>query len=573
MAWRTNMKEKKALLESTNAWLERNPAVSAGLGGLALGAGSYATVALIKEVLDLIEDRKKKHKLQHPGISSDTIVITTPKVPEKLASARDSFTVDTNKGRGHGGFKQARNEDGTFASGWELDFNACDSEEEKSASGENNSYNPTMLQDMGDIALGGALGIGGAGLGWYLMQKTYDYLKQKRLKREIAAAQQEYIDFLTYGNEKPAEVKEAQELNLKPVVQPSLAERATNAVGNFVTDKGNWSAMGGYAGTLAILLAAASTYLTKKFLDKKFEDTYDASSIPDDTKVKNIVFKTASAEKIAMTPVDAVAAIEFTSLIISAPGGVEKTAAGFYPYGVLPEDQREVAREYMKDPRGYTTMKMFEGLGMVGDDPSKWKYNTSQGGELDDLRRQALNIYENDPDGMMKVFMDPKYQKQREFMTRNALQRWYNGTGFGNTFVGKLLGAPINWLMGVVGNALANTKWGQRLMFNRIRNGAKAKADAYDKAHAQPSQVAEPPADVQNHTLMTEEQQEGKPETAKRQYTDNITVNGKPVLTYSSPAFTPTRDTHTVFGREQTPETAVDPQQEPVKPSNLAIVR
>ena len=563
------MKEKKALLENTNAWLERNPAVSAGLGGLALGAGSYATVALIKEVLDLIEDRKKKHKLQHPGISSDTIVITTPKAPEKLASARDSFTVDTNKGRGHGGFKQARNEDGTFASGWELDFNACDSEEEKSASGENNSYNPTMLQDMGDIALGGALGIGGAGLGWYLMQKTYDYLKQKRLKREIAAAQQEYIDFLTYGNEKPAEVKEAQELNLKPVVQPSLAERATNAVGNFVTDKGNWSAMGGYAGTLAILLAAASTYLTKKFLDKKFEDTYDASSIPDDTKVKNIVFKTASAEKIAMTPVDAVAAIEFTSLLIGVPGGAEKTAAWSMP-NLIPEDKRELAKEYQADPYDTTTRMMFEGLGMKGDN---WTYNDASGGDLDAARRAALGIYEQDPDRMMKAFMDPKYQKQREFMARNALQRWYNGTGFGNTFVGKLLGAPINWLMGVVGNALANTGWGQRLMFNRIRNGVKARTDAYDSRN---SAAAEPSEDVQEQLNRQDVKIEGQP--AVRQYTDTVTVNGAPALTFSSKPFEPTPSTHTAIGREPTEEDFDNGTWKTVEapkpaPAPLAVVR
>lgn len=472
--------------DDTAAFMERNPAVQSTLRGTAFGAGAYATVALVKEVLDAIEDKKKQKKRRKPKISDDTLVITTP----KLASARDFIKEFDNQNCGKASLRQSRNSDGTFASGFDV---VCEDDEEdamskldKEAQASNKEYreqyDPTFLENAGDTALGMFGGIAGVGLGWFLTQKTYDYLKRKRLEREIAAAQKEYIDFL----QKKSSVKEAATeyvgsySNVRPVVNPSAFESMLLNQEPQEETKDNAGGLGsnmlGIAGGTALLLAAASSYLTKKFLDKKFEEGEDDSNIVDRARVKNIVFKTASAE-IPVDAVDIVGGMELMAMIMQAkPNTNEKTASWIDD---IPGDAKPAAADQILS-------MVLNGGGINVDDPTQSTYGQPGHSEtpLNDMSAQVLSLFTDKDKGwqepLFNAFMTEKYRPVREYLARNRVTNWYNGTGFGDTWLGRFIQPAVDWIFGGLSNVMANTEWGKRIMADKMRQEMQRKLNDYN---------------------------------------------------------------------------------------------
>ena len=483
-----------------NAFVERNPYISTGARGAAIGAGTFATIAAVKEVLDMIEDRKKKKKAKKPTLSSDTIVITLPdKGDEKLASARDLALEEAKKHTTKptdGAWRQARNSDGTFASGWELDL--YDAAPEEKTAQEKEKYNPGVLQEGLDMGLGGASAVVGAGLGWYLAQQTYDYLKKKRLKREIAAAQKEYIDFLT--SEKTASIAGSYDRSIFHRIGDGAIEH-----GPF--DKEGLQNFGKYStGTVtatAILLALASTYLTKKFLDQKFNDLDTKTTINDVPKVNNIVFKTASAEEIPLTPADALAMVKFAEIMLEADSILMEKEAGLKGW-MLDQmmGQPDWIRKSMSGPMREKAMAgLFAGMGMEGDDPSTWTYNGNvdknnlSAEQLRDLRN-VHTLFSEDNDAAMKLFMSDKYKAQRENMARQYLNNWYGNSWLGKTFgTDTGFGQLMQKLLGWFGNYYANSSWGGKNMYNRMMSGINNAASGANEinpyAQYTPEQLAE----------------------------------------------------------------------------------
>ena len=245
---------------SLEAFLQKNPGIAAGARGTALGFGAYSVSALVNDVLEMLEDRKKDKKRRNPGVSSDTIVINIPRSKElsgvdKLGSARDSFVdVDgsedekSDDGTKKYTWKQSRNSDGTFASGWEFSVSNHVKDNEKcaqSADPPKEQYNPQYFEGGFDKALGLSLGVTGGGLGWILADKVHDFIKKKRLKREIAAAQKEYIDFMLGNNDGSKEVRAeavktaANPVSLKtvpnlPNSQPNIVSRVGDVAGTIL---------------------------------------------------------------------------------------------------------------------------------------------------------------------------------------------------------------------------------------------------------------------------------------------------------------------------------------------------
>lgn len=479
--------------DDTAAFMERNPALQATLRGTAFGAGAYATVALVKEVLDAIEDKKKQKKRKKPKISDDTLVITTP----KLASARDFIKEFDNQNCGKASLRQARNSDGTFASGFDVVceddkedvMSKLDKEAQASEKEYRDQYDPTFLENAGDTALGMFGGIAGVGLGWFLTQKTYDYLKRKRLEREIAAAQKEYIDFL----QKQSSVKEAATEyvgsydNIRPVVHPSAFESMVLSSDTTEEPEDNVGGFGsnmlGIAGGTALLLAAASSYLTKKFLDKKFEEGEDDSNIVDRARVKNIVFKTASAE-IPVDAVDIVGGMEFMAMIMQAkPNMNEKTAAGFDINAFLDDNAGPDAKPAAAD---FILSQVLNRGGINTDDPTQSTYGQPGYTEnpLDDTSASVLSLFTDKDKGwqepLFNAFMSEKYRPVREYLARNRVTNWYKGTGFGDTWLGQFIQPAVDWIFGGLSNVMANTEWGKRIMADKMRQEMQRKLDDYN---------------------------------------------------------------------------------------------
>jgi hypothetical protein len=458
--------------DNIKSFVERNPYISTGARGAALGAGTFAAVAAVKEVMDMIEDRKKKKKAKKPSLSSDTIVITLPdKSDEKTASARDLVLEEAKKHTTKptdGAWRQARNSDGTFASGWELDL--CGDEGDEKTAQAKEKYNPPWYQEGLDVGLGGASAVLGAGLGWYVAQRTYDYLKKKRLKREIEAAQKEYIDFLT--NEKTAAIEGSYNRGF-------FHRLGSGAIEYGPFDKEGLQTWGKYSTgavtSTAILLALASTYLTKKFLDQKFNDLDTKTTINDVPKVNNIVFKTASAEEIPLTPADALAMVKFAEIMLEADSILMEKEAGFggmmFDYAVNNPDARVGNPDTLRE---MALEGLFSGMGMGGDDPKKWTYNGNvdknnlSAEQLRDLRN-VHTLFNEDNDAAMKLFLSEKYKAQRENMARQYLNNWYGNSWLGKTFgtdtgFGRLMQALLGWF----GNYYANSEWGGKNMYNRM---------------------------------------------------------------------------------------------------------
>lgn len=512
----------KDIVEDIGGALEKNPGIQTGLRGAALGAGAYSVVALVKEVEDMLKDRKKRKDRENPKISDKTIVLTVPGA--KVASARDSFIVDgddveedeteENKMK----LRQARNKDGTFASGWEFSpqnngYKCAGAGDEKPP---REPYQPGFFEGAGDTALGIALGVGGVGLGWHGVEKLHDYLRKKRLKREIAAAQQEYIDFLM--DDAGLTSKTAEEVDLadiKPEKGPGVAKTVADGIRTVVPGTGSGNdtvdaAQGtlGAVGGLSLLIMAASSYITKKFLDKKFNDAYNAKTLDDSPKVDNIVVKTAEAGSIKMTPVDALAFVKFASILIEADSDwneyenasnqVEKNAsmekdavlpllplialglggtalvggAGYAGYRRSPR----AARKWSENAKPHEIIDTtFNSIGMSGDDPSKWTYDPSNKRELTEQQMKQLRAaapgIRGRRDELLKEFMSDRYRPQREYLAQKTIDDWYDRNIRSIDFLHNNFGQWLKPIVSWFGNMFANTGWGKTRMFNTMYNG------------------------------------------------------------------------------------------------------
>lgn len=469
-------------LTGTTGFLDRNPAIDTGLRGTGIGAGAYATMALVREFLDALEDRKAEKKRNKPTIGRDTIVITLPNTV-KGASARETLLeyAKIHKKPVEGEdpkskVRQARNSDGTFARGFDVTL-VKDAQEEG------------LLEGVGRIGLGLAAGAGGLGAGWILAQKVYDYLKQKRLKREIAAAQKEYIDTLM-----PKEAADVDFSNVPRAPAPTtfinkhLVPEVPKGVGEGAKQTG------GAIFGLSLLLAAASSIITKKWLDDRFKDPESASSKP---KVKNIVFKSASGDPLECDAVDVLAYAKVASIAMEIP--MEKTA------GLKDMLKATGAMKKYQDP-SVAWHSIFEDLGMSGDDESGWNVvdpkpeGDRQLAWLPFLNEATDEATEAQREAFQNEFMSDKWAKHRQFLARKTINDYmnqYNNSGFGRTWIGQMLSPLFGWIGGGLSNVFANTPWGQRLMLNRMQNTVRARQAAGGATSA--AQTAEPsPADTQN---------------------------------------------------------------------------
>ena len=463
--------------------IERNPALGAVGRGFGAGAGVASIVALVREFLDTFDERKRLAKLKNPGVASDTVVLTVPKAEErdrdlyKLSSAYDSmidaFLEDGSKTK-ELRTTQARNEDGTFASGTTV----CDSGEKDAESG--SGYNPTYLEGVGDTALGFAGGAVAAGTGYYLVSRVYDYIRKKRLQREVAAAQHEYIDSLSKAGS---------------YTHPTLAGRLVSGVGDAMSsgekiEEGSKQALG-VAGGLALLVWAASSALTKKYMDKQFRESTGLND--PQPEVKKVIVKGAS-QTFEMSPIDALACTVFMAECFREPEMTK--SAGWL---------QSVKGLASNDP--YTQFDtVFAGMGM---DPrvkqDKWTYGLpSAAGESeggigrfvsglgDSIARATIAAgIQNNRDAYMKAIMDDRYAPQRERMTAKYVNDWYGNSAFGKSQLGQWLQKPFSWLSGMFGRMAGTTEWGKKLFADRLSNSLKDAAPDTSQPQQEPDEEAQ----------------------------------------------------------------------------------
>lgn len=233
------------------------------VGGALVGGSAAALVNLLHSVIQAQQERKKK--LQGLQTDENTIVLTLPNkaaeiearaVEPKLEQTKSGdYTVQRDKpqsrehANGRYGPKLVLGEKSAAPTGW-----------------------PTLT-----AAALATLGGGAAGMA--LVNKLYEMQLERRLKAELQAAQNEYMDLLSGGQVKGASVIEDV---FGGDTQEKQADGSAFGMLNYP--------MAALA-LMTILGTGATGYLTKKVLDEKLKETEDQNL--DVPKVKRIVFQSA----------------------------------------------------------------------------------------------------------------------------------------------------------------------------------------------------------------------------------------------------------------------------------------
>ena len=142
------------------------------------------------------------------------------------------------------------------------------------------------------------------------MDKLYEMQRERRLKRQLDAAQREYMTVLGGGSVKGASAVGEM---FSGDSEEKQADGETFGMLNYP--------MAALA-LMTILGSGATGYLTKKVLDEKLEQAHDQSM--DIPKVKRIVFQTAPASDKAASADDCEAALGALMVTMDRIGGTER---------------------------------------------------------------------------------------------------------------------------------------------------------------------------------------------------------------------------------------------------------
>lgn len=258
----------------TKIALDIDPAIVGrqAVGGALVGGSTAALVNLLHSVLQAHQERKKRLR----GLETDenTIVLTLPNKTAEIAAPAVAPKLEQTKS---GDFMVQRDK----------------AQSRETGSGR---YGPKLV--LGDktaaatgwptLTAAALAAIGGGTAGAAFVNKLYEVQRERRLKAELEAAQNEYMDLLRGGRVKGASVIEDM---FGYDADEKQADGSAFGMLNYP--------MAALA-LMTILGTGATGYLTKKVLDEKLKETEDQNL--DVPKVKRIVFQTepvADPEKMA----------------------------------------------------------------------------------------------------------------------------------------------------------------------------------------------------------------------------------------------------------------------------------
>lgn len=266
------------------------------LGGLMVGGSTAALVNLLHAVNQARNERKAK--MQSLQTDENTIVLTLPPKSAEITGKAVQPKVEAMKA---GDYTVQRDKSQSRESG-------------------NGRYGPRLV--MGEksaeptgwptLTASGLAALGGGSVGAAIINKLYEVQRERRLKAELEAAQNEYMDLLGGKKVKGASIVEDMFWD-----DDGDEKQADSAFGML-----NYP-MAAIA-LMTILGSGATGYLTKQVLDQKLKDTQDQGK--DIPKVKRIVFQTAPAQdpqKLASAE-DGEAVLGSLMLMMDKVGGTER---------------------------------------------------------------------------------------------------------------------------------------------------------------------------------------------------------------------------------------------------------
>jgi hypothetical protein len=429
-----------------------NPTLATGLKSIAVGGSIAATLALIRQLAEANRQRKEKERRESDAISPNTIVLRVRKNKdgygggEKYAEAvcqgktvKVEPTTSSREIRPTASV-HTREPNGRFTE---------DIGKEKSA-----GFLTDSVSGAGDILAAG----GGAVLGYALVSKLAQRLEQKRLEKQIAAAQTEYVNLLDGKQEKSAETKTFSRLFLFddstiPAIEVSLHKQAgvpTDIYDVFANTPR--VAQGMTSGMIAawILGAGASAYVAKRLLENKF----DKEEEEEPEKPTRIIFKAGEDSSGKLTEFEispdkllATVGIMRECIADSVPEGV-KLAADVPDYSFLDDIARmEGGKQWLLDR--YAMNK-----GLSRPDTKDLKLPLSllirHGHTLADVRdnldkhipainSKVLSIMQKDPEGWFKLLGSDRNKD----LVRLEADKWIDNLGNSGGILGVLGSIPI----------------------------------------------------------------------------------------------------------------------------------
>lgn len=492
--------------EANYTWSERNPIKSVALKSLAAGGSVAAISAMIADVLEAKRQRDEEKKRKNRGISEDTVVLRIRKPgTEKAAQACEGScecnpaecdgekvvgeecrvvpkvepTSEEREISYQGQDSQPRTKDGKYSTLGKVaagDYNpnllSWQDLLRMVGNGENPRAKYTWGQTLGAGMQIAAVPVFGT-LGYFAVDALHQKLEANRLKKQLAAAQQEYVDLLD-----GKKVKTAEAFGKAFLFDVPMSKEA-NAVGDWIgrrardaedivrgaNDTGKASLSSIIAAML--LTGGTSAWLTHKVLASKFDKKDEEEEPNKVTKVMfkefsdksdpgfrlpKLMFKSAEGEEFEITPEQFLCTVEvLRDCIRDSEPATEKTAGAFGDWlggkvqaaqeGAIKATAPLVSRMVPWDDvlRNYA---MGDGeVNMPG-----WAKDT------------MMKYMKEDPRG----WFESLGKEQNADVRQALLDRHFKNNG---GFMSTLYNMPV--IGGLFKNFLFNTQWGRRIMARR----------------------------------------------------------------------------------------------------------
>lgn len=280
--------DTNGLAEFVKNFSKEHPVASSFITFGSAGGAAAALSGLIRDLHTAMEDRKKRKKMLEEDIDPSTIVLRIPKKKAgKIAIAEDCSCADPEVCEAQKGThdkvvrKQALLQKEMHVGSYPTAGTQRDLHGQFTDAGEKIASTGAVNRAMQIVA-----GIGGGAAGFMAIKKLHEKLEQKRLKKQIAAAQQEYLSLID-GSSKYASVGKAFLCN-DSIYGSGMDKKAgiIRHIMNLPEDGKNLTAT---ALASYIMMALGAGYVTNRVLKSKFDQEEPEEEAP---KISRVLFKT-----------------------------------------------------------------------------------------------------------------------------------------------------------------------------------------------------------------------------------------------------------------------------------------
>lgn len=460
---------------------DNHPVASSALTFGSAGAATAAMAGLIRDLHTAMEDKKKREDLENEGVGPDTIVLRVPKRKEKAAedcSCADPEVCEAQKGT-HDKVvrKQALLQKEMHVGSYPTAGTQRDLHGQFTDAGEKIASTGALNRTAQILA-----GIGGGALGYMVVQKLHEKLEQKRLKRQIEAAQQEYLGLID-GSSKYASARSV--FLMDDPVYGGMGKEAgiVKHILNLPSSGKNLTAT---ALASYIMMALGAGYVTKKVLQSKFDQEEPEEEPP---KINRILFKsydpdeanslrnkkTAEAETFEIDPGAALATIGIMKDCIADSHDPMSKQAADYSFidkiTATPEGKQWLLDAYAKSQGLERDITGRELPGLSAMDKLKYARTLMGIGRNPEnhaagLRGHVLGLVKKDPKSWFALLRSKGNRDLVSHVASNTLSEGLSRGEFG--MFARL--PVVRQMINGVGNAYLNTDSGREKALARMEN-------------------------------------------------------------------------------------------------------